>query len=267
MADYRDVLAAVTHLASELLERSAVKLPPERELAQRLATSRSTVRRALAALEQQGIIRRVRGRAGGAYLSGAVARTPDPELVEAPSRGRRLERTLNRPVGIPSMLRSQGFAAGTRVLSLTLAEPSRQVAESLELPDGTPVVSILRLRYADGDTLSLEHAFLDSRRFGRLLRTDLTQSLYELLATEFGCVLHGAEEWVEAVPAPGHVAALLGIDPGAPVVKLTRQTYDGQHRPVEFSFDLFRADRTRFHVTEGPLSRITEETMRVTGAG
>jgi len=249
MANYSEVLGAISRLAAELLERSAVKLPPERELAHRLSASRATVRRALGTLEEQGVVRRVKGRAGGAYLNG-VALPPDPRLVAGPSRGRKLERSLDRVIGVPAMLRSQGFAAGTTVLTLTLAEPPAEVAKSLKVPDSAPVVSLLRLRYADGDTLSLEQAYLDAGRFSRLLRCDLTNSLYELLKSEFDCQVDSAEEWLEAITAPNHVAALLGLEPGAPLVKLTRQSYDTDGLPVEFAYDLFRADRTRFRVTE-----------------
>jgi GntR family transcriptional regulator len=250
MAEYADVLEAVSRLASDLLQRSAVKLPAERELAARLSTSRTTVRRALQTLEDSGVIRRVKGRAGGAYLSGATIPPPDPELIEAPSVGRKLERTLNQVLGVPAMLRSQGFASGTRVMSLTLAEPSAEAAESLRLGDDESVVSLLRLRYADGDTLSLEHAFLSARRFVRLLEYELTGSLYDLLRDEFDCEMRSADEWIEAIVAPNHVAGLLGIEPGAPLIKLTRQSYDTSGNPVEFSYDLFRADRTRFRVHE-----------------
>jgi GntR family transcriptional regulator len=61
--------AALLRLSEELADRSVRRLPPERDLALRLGISRTTVRKALEVLEQDGVIRRVRGRAGGAYLT------------------------------------------------------------------------------------------------------------------------------------------------------------------------------------------------------
>ena len=47
-------------------------------------------------------------------------------------------------------------------------------------------------------------------------------------------------------------AAILEIEPGAPLMAITRTTTDADGEPIEFSRDLFRADRTRIVVrTEG----------------
>ncbi|MCL8025331.1 GntR family transcriptional regulator [Nocardioides bruguierae] len=251
MADYDEVLGAVTRLASDLLERSAVKLPPERELAERLETSRTTIRRALGTLEEAGIVRRVRGRAGGAYLSGCVVRTPDPVGVLAPASGRKLERSLDQVLGLPWMLRSQGFMPTTKVLQLTLEPASVEVAEGLQLEPESPVVSLLRLRYADGEAISLDHAYLDGKRFAGMLDCDMTLSMYDTLSERFACDVTCADEWLEAVVAPAHVAGLLDIAEGDALIRLTRLAYDERGHPVEHSFDLFRSDRCRFKVSPG----------------
>src|SRR3954453_15794829 len=50
-------------------------LPPERDLAGRLQVSRATLREAMAALRQAGLVETTRGRGGGAVVS-LRARTP-----------------------------------------------------------------------------------------------------------------------------------------------------------------------------------------------
>lgn len=62
------------------------RLPPERELAQQLNVSRSTLREALAVLIEAGYLEARRGRTGGTFVVGA------PRLPEAPKR----ETILNR---------------------------------------------------------------------------------------------------------------------------------------------------------------------------
>ena len=59
------------------------RLPPERELAERLGVSRQTVREAIGALREAGLVRTVRGRAGGSLVT---YRGPDPagDAVAAP---------------------------------------------------------------------------------------------------------------------------------------------------------------------------------------
>ena len=66
----------------------------------KLGVSRSTLRQALGSLEEAGIVRRVPGRGGGTFIA-------------AP----KVDRDLSRIVGIPMLLRDQGFTAGSRVLA------------------------------------------------------------------------------------------------------------------------------------------------------
>ena len=54
------------------------------------------------------------------------------------------------------------------------------------------------------------------------------------------------------VLASADEAAILDVEPGAPLMAITRTTTDPDGEPIEFSRDLFRADRTRIVVrTEG----------------
>ena len=59
-------------------------------------------------------------------------------------------------------------------------------------------------------------------------------------------------ERIEVVLAAPDEAAILDVEPGAPLMAITRTTTDVDGEPIEFSRDLFRADRTRIVVrTEG----------------
>ena len=59
-------------------------------------------------------------------------------------------------------------------------------------------------------------------------------------------------------------AAILDVEPGAPLMAITRTTTDRDGEPIEFSRDLFRADRTRIVVrTEGGTARALPGRARV----
>jgi len=58
-------------------------LPPERELAERLAVSRNTLREAIAALRDSGLVQTTRGRGGGTVVTYAA---PEPGTGRAPVR-------------------------------------------------------------------------------------------------------------------------------------------------------------------------------------
>jgi GntR family transcriptional regulator len=235
-------------LSRELEERSERRLPPERDLAMRLGTSRTTVRKALDALERDGVIRRIKGRAGGAYLTHVPQQdSVSPEDTESFCGSRRLLRSLNTVKGIPQMLQEQGFRDGTKVISAGIDRPSPRAAERLGVHPDSEVVSLLRLRFADGDTLSLERMYLSGSRCAGILDTHL-DSVYEGLRSKFGISVCIADESIELATISTSVATLLRQPAGTPILKLERVGYDQDERPVEFSVDLFRADRTRLNV-------------------
>jgi GntR family transcriptional regulator len=204
------------------------RLPPERELAERLGVSRMTLRQALAALERDGLVTRSAGRNGGTFLA----------------RGT-VERNLGRFTSVPAYLSSQGFTAGCRVVSAAVATADAETADNLGAREGTPVYDILRVRLADGVPISLEHARLPAEPLPGLLDHPLGGSISELLKTEYGVRLTRAVERIEAVLAGPEEAAALGIRAGAPLMSVRRVTHSEAGVPMEYSHDLFRGDRAR----------------------
>ncbi|MGZ9825790.1 GntR family transcriptional regulator [Tsukamurella ocularis] len=236
-------MVTLRRLADELEGRGGTKLPPEREVAERLGVSRATVRRAIDLLVREGRLRRVVGRAGGAYLVGGSG--VEVTGFELPT-GRRLARDLNTVRGVPEMLTLQGFVGGTRVVEARLLPASDAVARALEVDRGTEVLSLLRVRFADADTLSLDHAYVTLGR--KMIGCDFSGSLYETLQDRFGVPIVATDEIIDTVGATERTGRMLGLPLGAPLLRLERVGYDERDRPTEYSIDLFRADRTRLRV-------------------
>lgn len=211
--------------------RPGQKLQAERELADALGVSRSTLRAALQALETEGVVKRLPGRGGGTFV--------------APSK---VERDLSKIVGVPSLLRDQGFTAGTQLLSAALTAADEETSQALELAPGEFVFDIVRIRLADGQPISLDHTRLPAQMFPGLLGRALSGSLYELLSKHYGTEPDQAEEHVEVVSAGTDEARILGIEPGSALLSVTRTTLDTKGRKIEYSHDLFRGDRTRITV-------------------
>jgi GntR family transcriptional regulator len=208
------------------------KLGSERELAERYRTSRSSLRQVLAALEEAGLVDRVIGRAGGIFISHA-----------------QVQRSLTDVVGVPAFLASQGYVAGTRVLSTKICAPDTATQQALKIGADDFVIEIQRLRLADGSPISLELAQFPADAFPGLLEQQLGRSLYEILESQYGLVTARADERIEAVNATPEEANLLGIKAKSALLLITRITYDQHDTPCEFSRDLFRGDRTRLAVT------------------
>jgi GntR family transcriptional regulator len=221
--------AARDRLQAEVEDaRPGERLGTERELAERLAVARSTVRAALADLERNGVVRRVRGRAGGIFVA-----------------ERKVERDLTSLASLPYYLRRQGFESDARVLSTATLEADAETAAALGVD---VVLEVVRVRLADGEPISLERASFPAERFPDLLDRSLAGSLYELLQAEYGLEPGEAEERIEVVAAGAAEARLLGIARAAPLLAVARTTWDADGRPFERSHDLFRADRARIVV-------------------
>lgn len=207
------------------------RLGAEREIAERLGVSRSTVRAALADLERSGTIIRARGRSGGIFVA-----------------ERKVERDLTSLAGLPAYLRRQGFQSDARVISTATVAAAHDVAEALGIGRGDLVHEIVRVRLADDDPISLERASFPADRFPGLLDHALSGSLYELLASEYGLIPEQAEERLEVVEAGVAEARLLDLPRHASLVSISRTAWDSAGMPFECSRDLFRGDRVRIVV-------------------
>ena len=211
--------------------RTGDRLGSERDLARELRISRTTLRQALDVLENEGYIRRVPGRGGGTFVM----------------RGK-IERDPAQIVGVPALLRSQGVTAGTRVLRSGLVGADSVTAKHLGLNVGELVVDLVRIRLADGSPISIEHAMLPADRFPGLLELPLGGSVYELLNEQYQTYPSDALEQIDVTLSSPEQANLLDMQPGQPLLSITRTTRDQVGEPIEFSHDLFRADRIRLVV-------------------
>jgi GntR family transcriptional regulator len=207
-------------------------VPPERELAQRYGTSRTTVRQALAELVVEGRLRRMQGK--GTF----VAKPKVAQLLELAS--------------YTQGMRAHGLHPQTRILDTSYVPADDQLAGLLGIRPGSRVLRIHRLRLADGEPMSTDVSHLAARRFPGLRRNlDRYASLYEALATAYGIELAEAVETIETVLADPKEARLLGVDVGLPLLLLSRQAFDISGTPVEWAQSRYRGDRyklvTRLH--------------------
>jgi GntR family transcriptional regulator len=226
--------------------RPGERLGAERDIAIDLGVSRSTVRAALATLEAEGVVRRVPGRGGGTFV-----------------HQRKVDRDLSQVVGVPALLREQGMTAGSRIVSTSMVAADETVRAALGLGSGAYVFDVVRIRLADGTPISLEHVRLPADRFPGLLDQPLGGSLYELLEERYGTAPGEAVEHIEVVPAGEDEASILGVEPGAPLLSISRTTEDPDGLAFELSHDLFRADRTTITVRTPATTRTRDGAGRV----
>ncbi|GAA1700731.1 GntR family transcriptional regulator [Kribbella yunnanensis] len=198
--------------------------PFENEIAMsdRLGLSRPTVRRAISELVNKGLLVRRRG------IGTTVA-----------------NRMVHRKAELTSLyddLIREGRTPRTDVLSLTTEAHDDRAAEMLGLPTGTPLVSIVRLRYAGDQPLAILRNWLPPA-LNDLTTADLERDgLYAVLRAR-GIRPTVARQRIGARNATAEERRTLHMSKAEPLVTMTRSAYDADGAPVEYGSHCYRADQ------------------------
>jgi GntR family transcriptional regulator len=204
-------------------------LPPELELEQRFGVSRITIRRAVSELAAEGLVTRQQGR--GTFV-----------------RGTQITQDLGLLTSWTASIRKLGFEPQTVQTEIDVIEPDATIRTLLALPPKERVVRVYRVRYASGDPICLMTNYV-----GIGLLPDLPQqgllndSLFETMM-QAGIRPARAEDTVEAFAASANQASLLHIEPGAPLLQVTRVSWNQSGRPLDVAIVANRADRFRYTV-------------------
>jgi len=212
-------------------------IPSERDLGERYALSRMTVRQAINQLVTEGRLYRVRGR-------GTFVAQPKMDLQI-------------RLASFTEDMTRRGMVPASRTLAFERIEATPVLARQLELNTGEPVVRLARLRYADSIPMAVERTHLPENRVPGLLSHGTPQSLYQTLADEYGLKLTWGEQVIEAGNPDPEDAALLEIPAGGVVLQMHRRSYAGDVL-IEYAVSAYRADRYQLWVPlERPAQPIT----------
>lgn len=226
---YKQIAQALRDLVTEGALAPEDPLPTEKEICQALGVGRSTVRAALTALVEEGMVTRRAGK--GTFVAPATMR-----------------RTLNSLYDFSGEVRAAGMEPTTRVLSFSVEKPCQTVADALGIPIDEDVFRVERLRLADSVVMSLETSYLPCRLFSGLSADDVTGSLYAALAQGWGVEAAQATEIYESVLLGKREAELLGRASRSAAFRITRTAADGHGRPFEMSNVVAPGDHTRFSV-------------------
>ncbi|MCU1579651.1 MAG: hypothetical protein JWP19_1855 [Rhodoglobus sp.] len=194
------------------------RLKPEPELAIDLGVSRGTLRRALATLIEEGLLKQSRGR--GTFVTEALI---EPAVAQKLS-------TLSEDFA------SQGVNLSTSVISVDTGEPPSVVASLLRVPHGTAVLRLTRSRATAELPIALLRNYVRLDLAPGIEGVDFsTTTLFGALEGSYGLKIGSARRTFSAVAAAGEVSRALGVADGTPVQYLEQLTFLSDGRPVEYS--------------------------------
>ena len=204
------------------------QLPSESELGEMSGVSRITVRRALATLENEGLIYRRQG-------LGSFAAPP------------RLPQGLVRLTDFAQDMERAGLTAGSRVL-LRQSEPAPPAAAgALGVDEGSTVIRLDRLRIGDAEPIALDRTWLPPFSAHFLEGHALTrETIYRVLERDYDIPVIRARYRLEATVAGNDEAEALGVPPGAPLLLVERVSYTAADKAIYYQRRYYRADRVAF---------------------
>jgi GntR family transcriptional regulator len=198
--------------------------------------SRTTVRAALQALENEGLVERVRGR--GTFVRSNPVLQPAGQLA-----------------GFHEDMVKRGLSPSTRTLKAALEALPSETASRLALTDASTALVVERLLLADGAPIAFQRSFIPLWVLGGGAPFSPAEldaaSLYDLMDQRTSSRPRAAEQVIEATVATDELARLLEVRAGAPLLRAERISLDRYGSPVESVTIHYRADRYRFVVGLG----------------
>ncbi len=200
-------------------------LPSIQQIAALMGVSQMTVRQAVRALIELGVIYSRQGK--GTFISGI-----------------KLERDFRQVLSFTEETLARGATPSSKVLLFRIQPRGPEAKEALGLGDDEKVFLLRRVRYADSVPMAIESSCLPVRLCPGLIETfDPATSLHDELADQYGIQLMVTDEVVEVGKASAEDGHLLEIAPQSPVFLFTRVSYLDNGTPAEHVMSVYRGDR------------------------
>ena len=227
---YHQVKEAVKALIANGELKPGDMLSSEFSLSEQLGISRLVVHRAYRELVSDGLL--IRKRAVGTFVSPATKRSY----------------TVVGPLfSMTENLTADALEPSNKILLQEVIPASEEIRNELKLPEGTQVIHLRNLRLAKQLPFAIEEMHIPFDRFPALANLDLNNhSVYVTLEKLYDAHPQEALDLITADSASGQEARLLGINKGAPVMRVKRISTDRLGLPVEYSKIVFHADRYQF---------------------
>lgn len=203
------------------------RLPTEQALADRFGVNRHTVRRAVSALVEQGMLRVEQGR--GMFVQENVLYYPIGKRT-------RFTETVER----------QNRSRGRRILSAEVEKASAQVANALGMLRGRAVIRLQSVAELDGRPVSLSDNYFNRSRF-----PDMAELAMETLSITASLQRCGVADYFRKttrvstrMPKAAEADALRQPH-NRPILVTESLDVDADGRPVSFGITLWAGDRVQ----------------------
>ncbi|MCS3430574.1 GntR family transcriptional regulator [Klebsiella sp. BIGb0407] len=203
---------------SGLLEHGNI-LPGERDLSQLTGVSRITVRKAMQALEEEGVVTRARGY--GTQINNIF------------------EYSLKEARGFSQQVVLRGKKPDTLWVNKRVVKCPDDVAQQLSIAANSDVFLLKRIRYVDEDAVSIEESWVPVNLIHDV--DAIGVSLYDYFRSQ-SIFPQRTHSRVSARMPDSDFQSHIKMESTVPVLVIKQIALDQQQRPIEYSISYCRSD-------------------------
>lgn len=207
-------------------------IPTEKELQAMYQVSRMTVRLAVEALVQEGLVKKEHPKG---------TRVCPQKIVE----------NLNAISSFHHEMEKRGLHADLAYVHIEKQSATQDVAQHLNIDLQSPVYELYRLYTLDHQPLTVMIDYMPSYLDLSMDPETYRGSLYAYLEQEKKILITQVTDTISLGFADERLAKELEVESGAPLLKRCRRSYDQDHRIIEYVITYYRGDRYMYSVTYG----------------
>lgn len=214
----------IAQLMSEQRLQPGMTLPPERQLAEALGVSRSTVQNSYNALRTRHLL-------GGRGRRGSVVQ---------PLENNGLSPSMDRLKGFTQEMAEMGRVPSSKVIEHAIVS-DRSIASLFGLQSDAKFLRLVRIRYGDDVPMTVESAWYNLSAAPILASADINSSIYQQLSMA-GLQLAYCDQSIEATMSSSEESQIFGFAEPTPCLLIKRRSYLAGGAMAEYVEGLFRGD-------------------------
>ncbi|UHM92377.1 GntR family transcriptional regulator [Rahnella victoriana] len=230
-ARYIDIKNSLKQAILNKEYRVGDKIPSERELAARFEVTRVTLQKAMHMLEQEGFIERIHGK--GMFVTKVIE-----DNVYLLNNG-----TSDSILGFSREFKDD-VKVSSRLISLKTRKAGEYIANQLDINENDDVHYIRRVRLVDNMPVLIEDSYIPCKVIDTIPESVLQHaSLYEFIENKTGRKIKFYNSVIEASLFDDTLSALLEIETGLPMLKVSGITKLEDGKTFNYSISYNRADK------------------------
>ncbi len=198
-----------------------MQMPSENVMYSLLNVSRNTIRKVYEDLTIEGLLEKKQGK-------GTFVGIP------------KISHKFVTVVSFTQELIARGIVPSSRVLAIRTKGADKEVAEKLQIQEGSSVIYIERLRYGNGKLLGYNLSRIPEYLCPNIENIEIKdESLYTLIEKRYGHTIVKADRSLETIPADSFIASQIHVQEGFPVLKIVGVAYNENRSPFDYCLEYY----------------------------